>query len=144
MIGLDSFPPNTPAIAVQIESKVIKFMSLWQFFLIGSIIWEQREGRINWLKPLYDFHLQGKPDLMTEEAWSIDSAFEFFVNKLHEYNMKPKDGHLESPSDVMDIGRDDDKVFPDDGEEKDRYREEGEWVKILVPLMYPAFTVNKL
>lgn len=142
MIGLDGFPPNTPAIAVQLESKVIKFMSLWQFFLIGSIIWEQREGRINWLKPLYDFHLQGKPDLMTEEAWSIDSAFEFFVNKLHEYNMKPKDGHMESPSDVMDIGRDDDKVFPDDGEEKDRYREEGEWVKI--PLMYPAFTVNKL
>lgn len=142
MIGLDSFPPNTPAIAVQFETKVIKFMSLWQFFLIGSIIWEQREGRINWLKPLYDFHLQGKPDLMTEEAWSIDSAFEFFVNKLHEYNMKPKDGHMESPSDVMDIGRDDDKVFPDDGEEKDRYREEGEWVKI--PLMYPAFTVNKL
>lgn len=94
------------------------------------------------MKPLYDFHLQGKPDLMTEEAWSVDSAFEFFVNKLHEYNMKPKDGHLESPSDVMDIGRDDDKVFPDDGEEKDRYREEGEWVKI--PLMYPAFTVNKL
>lgn len=142
MIGLDSFPPNTPAIAVQFETKVIKFISLWQFFLIGSIIWEQREGRINWLKPLYDFHLQGKPDLMTEEAWSIDSAFEFFVNKLHEYNMKPKDGHMESPSDVMDIGRDDDKVFPDDGEEKDRYREEGEWVKI--PLMYPAFTVNKL
>lgn len=142
MIGLDGFPPNTPAIAVQFETKVIKFMSLWQFFLIGSIIWEQREGRINWLKPLYDFHLQGKPDLMTEEAWSIDSAFEFFVNKLHEYNMKPKDGHMESPSDVMDIGRDDDKVFPDDGEEKDRYREEGEWVKI--PLMYPAFTVNKL
>lgn len=130
MIGLDSFPPNTPAIAVQFETKVIKFMSLWQFFLIGR------------LKPLYDFHLQGKPDLMTEEAWSIDSAFEFFVNKLHEYNMKPKDGHMESPSDVMDIGRDDDKVFPDDGEEKDRYREEGEWVRI--PLMYPAFTVNKL
>lgn len=142
MIGLDSFPPNTPAIAVQFETKVIKFMSLWQFFLIGSIIWEQLERGKNWLKPLYDFHLQGKPDLMTEEAWSIDSAFEFFVNKLHEYNMKPKDGHMESPSDVMDIGRDDDKVFPDDGEEKDRYREEGEWVKI--PLMYPAFTVNKL
>lgn len=142
MIGLDSFPPNTPAIAVQFETKVIKFMSLWQFFLIGSIIWEQLERGKNWLKPLCDFHLQGKPDLMTEEAWSIDSAFEFFVNKLHEYNMKPKDGHMESPSDVMDIGRDDDKVFPDDGEEKDRYREEGEWVKI--PLMYPAFTVNKL
>lgn len=86
------------------------------------------------MKRLYDLiHLQGKPDLMTEEAWSIDSAFEFFVNKLHEYNMKPKDGHMESPSDVMDIGRDDDKVFPDDGEEKDRYREEGYWVKI--PMM---------
>lgn len=89
MIGLDSFPPRTPAIAVQFESK-------------------------------------GKPDLMSEEAWSIDSAFEFFVNKLHEYNMKPKDGHVESPSDVMDVGRDDGKVFPDDGEEKDRYREEVE------------------
>lgn len=89
-----------------------------------------------------DFHLQGKPDLMEEEAWSVDSAFEFFVNKLHEYNMKPKDGHVESSRDVMDIGRDDDKVFPDDGEEKDRYREEGKCVKI--PLMYPAFTVNQL
>lgn len=65
---------------------------------------------------------------MSEEAWSIDSAFEFFVNKLHEYNMKPKDGHVESPSDVMDVGRDDGKVFPDDGEEKDRYREEGQFI----------------
>lgn len=62
---------------------------------------------------------------MMEEVWFVDFVFEFFVNKLYEYNMKFKDGYMESSSDVMDIGRDDDKVFFDDGEEKDRYREEG-------------------
>lgn len=78
---------------------------------------------------------------MIEEVWFIDFVFEFFVNKLYEYNMKFKDGYIESLSDVMDIGRDDDKVFFDDGEEKDRYREEGKWVKIF--LMYFVFIVNK-
>ncbi|XP_061174523.1 thioredoxin domain-containing protein 16-like [Saccostrea echinata] len=58
------------------------------------------------------------------EAWSLDSAFEFFASRLHEYEVRPKEQDRQGVSDVT--GRDmEGQTYPEgEVEEKDRYSEE--------------------
>ncbi|XP_062571904.1 thioredoxin domain-containing protein 16-like [Saccostrea cucullata] len=85
-VGLDDFPPNTPAVAVQYKSE--------------------------------------KNLVHMTEAWSIDSAFEFFASKLHEYEVRPREQEGQGVGDVMG-DEVEGQTYPEgELEEKDRYSEE--------------------
>ena len=58
------------------------------------------------------------------EAWSLDSAFEFFANKLHEYNRISEQG-IDGKR-VIDEVKEDNASYPGEEGERDRYSEEGQ------------------
>ena len=64
------------------------------------------------------------------EAWSLDSAFEFFANKLHEYNQLSEQGI--TGKHVIDEVKEDNASYPGEEGERDRYSEEGQCLNSLL------------